>query len=229
MMVPNHSTLRLFFFSLYVAQWQTWLPTQLFFGVTTNPTLLEKAKVNCTIEQLQKLAGHCFQLGAKELHLQAWGTHGETLFQVGQQLAAIDPKVVVKVPSTKVGSIAAARLRQEGIRVTLTAAFKSHQALVAAALDVEYAAPYLGRISDAGDDGRSEIVAMQQALNGVNSATRLLVASIRSPEDLAFLAARGLDTFTLSPAIATQLFDVDLTNAAALNFNRAARRMGAIE
>ena len=229
MTVTAPSTLRLFLDTADVEQWQAWLPTQLFFGATTNPTLLEKAKVNCTVKSLKELAARCFDLGTKELHLQTWGTHIPTIVEVGQQLAAIDPRVVVKVPMTKVGTSAAARLRHAGIRVTLTAVFKSHQALVAAALDAEYAAPYLGRITDAGGDGRSEIAAMQAALNGVKSPTRLLVASIRSPADLAFLSAKGLDTFTLSPAIATQLFDIDLTNAAALNFNRAARRMGASE
>jgi transaldolase len=46
----------------------------------------------------------------------------------------------------------------------------------------------------------------------------LLVASLRSAEDLARLAAEGLDTFTISPAIAAELFAVEPTLAAADQF-----------
>jgi transaldolase len=51
---------------------------------------------------------------------------------------------------------------------------------------------------------------------------RLLVASLRSTEDLARLAAEGLNTFTISPAIAAELFAVEPTLAAAAQFERDA-------
>ena len=57
---------------------------------------------------------------------------------------------------------------------------------------------------------------------------RLLVASIRSADDLAALAAEGCNTFTISPAVAQQLFDVDLTNQAAAQFQQHADEMGAM-
>jgi transaldolase len=47
---------------------------------------------------------------------------------------------------------------------------------------------------------------------------RLLVASLRCPDDLARLAAEGLNTFTISPAIAEALFAVEPTEAAAIQF-----------
>jgi len=56
----------------------------------------------------------------------------------------------------------------------------------------------------------------------VGSPLRLLVASLRSPDDLARLAAEGLDTFTISPAIAEALFAVPPTEAAAQQFERDA-------
>jgi transaldolase len=65
---------------------------------------------------------------------------------------------------------------------------------------------------------------MQRIVEGVarpvqaGAALRLLVASLRSAEDLARLAAEGLDTFTISPAIAAELFAVEPTLAAADQF-----------
>ncbi|MFM7455190.1 MAG: transaldolase family protein, partial [Vulcanococcus sp.] len=106
--------------------------------------------------------------------------------------------------------------------ITFTACYEPAQVLLAAALGAEYIAPYLGRIGDLGRDGHGELVRMQRCVDGVGSPLRLLVASLRSPDDLARLAAEGLDTFTISPAIAAALFAVEPTEAAAAQFERDA-------
>jgi transaldolase len=165
----------------------------------------------------------------KEVQLQTWGTSVDSLVNTGKLLAAIDNRVVVKVPITKVGTEAASRLIAQGIRITLTGVYAVHQALIAAALGADYAAPYLGRINDLRRNGRDDLVAMQRGIDGVGTATRILVASIRSVDDIAFLATQGVNTFTFSPAIAEAFFDVTATNQAAIDFEQAARRMGAEE
>lgn len=206
-----------------IKAWDFWLSKGLFYGVTTNPTLLERAHIPCTLDQLQGLATDAFQRGAQEIHLQTWGTEVEDLVRRGTAISAIDSRVVVKVPITLTGTEAAAQLIQQGIRVTLTGVYAVHQALISAALKADYAAPYLGRMTDLGQDGRQDIISMQKGLNGVKSSTKLLVASIRSIEDLTALAQNSLDTFTVSPAIAEQLFHVDATTDAALAFEKAAQ------
>lgn len=226
-LMTDRPNLRLFLDTADMSEWQTWLPTGLFYGVTTNPLLLDKAQMTCSVKSLQALAEGALQLGAKEVQLQTWGTSVEALANTGKRLAAISDRVVVKVPITRTGTQAASRLKADGIRVTLTGVYAVHQVLIAAALGVDYAAPYLGRINDLGRNGRDDLVAMQNIITGTGSATRLLVASIRSAEDLAFLATRGLDTFTVSPAIATAFFAVSATERAATDFEAAARRMGA--
>lgn len=227
--LPELSTprIRLFLDTANTSQWQNWLPTGLFYGVTTNPLLLERAQVTCSVEQLKDLARQGFELGAQEVQLQTWGTSVEALVKTGKLLAAIDDRVVVKVPITQVGTEAASRLIADGIRITLTGVYAVHQILIAAALGADYVAPYLGRISDLGRNGRDDLVAMQREIVGVGSATRILVASIRSVDDIVFLATQGLDTFTFQEAIAKALFDVTGTNQAAAEFEQAARRMGA--
>ncbi len=213
----------LFLDTAEIEQWEYWLSKGLFYGVTTNPTLLERAHIPCTLEQLQLIAQKAFQLGAQEVHLQTWGSDVCNLVQRGQAIAAIDPRVVVKVPITLIGTEAAAQLLHQGFRVTLTAVYAVHQALVAAALKADYAAPYLGRMADLGQDGHQQIIMMQQGLNGVKSSMKLLVASIRRVDDIVHLTSQGLDTFTVSPVIAEQLFTVEATEAAARAFEEAAQ------
>lgn len=219
---PNTPRIRLFLDTADTREWQNWLSTGLFYGVTTNPLLLEKAQVTCSVEVLKDLARQAFSLGAKEIQLQTWGTSVEALVNTGKRLAAIDDRVVVKVPITQVGTQAASQLIADGIRITLTGVYAVHQVLIAAALGADYAAPYLGRINDIGRNGRDDLVAMQQAIAGVGSTTRILVASIRSVDDITFLATQGLDTFTFREAIAKAFFDVAATNQAAIEFEQAA-------
>lgn len=212
-------TLQLLLDTADPAAWRTWLPSGLFRGVTTNPTLLRRAGQPCTPEGLEALARTAFSLGAQELHLQTWGPDVEAATATGLQLAAIDrARVLVKVPLTRGGCETARRLIEAGVSVTFTACYEVHQVLIAAALGARYVAPYLGRISDGGRDGHAELIAMQRCLDGLGSSTRLLVASLRRPEDLARLAAAGMGTFTFGPDLAAALFASEATAGAAAQF-----------
>jgi transaldolase len=217
------SNLRLMLDSADERQWEEWLPLGLFYGVTTNPLLLETAQVPCEVKALTTMAKNVLSYGVQEVQLQAWGGTIEQYVQMGHRLSDIDPCVVVKIPITKVGTAAAVKLIDAGVRVTLTGVYTAPQVLIAAAIGAEYAAPYLGRIHDSGRNGCEEISAMQRSLYGTHSNTRLLVASIRRVEDMSTLAAEGLNTFTFSGAIAHQLFDVSATLGATEAFEAAAQ------
>lgn len=221
--------LRLLLDSADPADWDAWLPSGLFRGITTNPTLLRRAGQPCTLDALAALTARALALGAAELHLQAWGADLEAC---GRALAQLAPgRIWVKLPITRAGAAAARSLIAEGWPVTFTACYEPAQVLLAAALGADYIAPYLGRIGDLGRDGHAELARMQRIVESASPAAstapprqplRLLVASLRSPDDLARLAAEGLDTFTISPAIAAALFAVEPTLAAAEQFERDA-------
>ena len=58
------------------------------------------------------------------------------------------------------------------------------------AVGAEYAAPYLGRMNDAGKDGLAQVSDMQNIVDKMGSQTRVLVASVRSADEVGLLAAR---------------------------------------
>jgi len=218
--------LRLLLDSADPAAWAEWLPSGLFRGVTTNPTLLRRAGQPCSLEHLALLTARAIDGGVQELHLQAWGSD---LLACGRALFALAPgRIWVKLPITRAGAAAARSLIAEGCPVTFTACYEPAQVLLAAALGADYIAPYLGRITDLGRDGHAQLIRMQRIVDGIAHSAqeglqlRLLVASLRSTEDLARLAAEGLNTFTISPAIAAELFAVEPTLAAAVQFERDA-------
>ena len=219
--------LRFFLDSADVEQWEQWLPLGVFHGVTTNPLLLERAGQDCTLTNLAALGDRAFALGAREIHLQAWGETADQLVACGRKLADLAPEVAVKVPATADGLTAARRLLGEDITVTLTAVYNPGQVLAAAALGCAYAAPYLGRLDDLGRDGTAEVVAMQELLQNTESVTRLLTASLRSWDKVVELAWEGCDTFTFGAAVAEGMVDDPDTEDAAEAFAAAAQKMGA--
>lgn len=222
-MSENQSTLRLYLDTADIPTWQRLLPTGMFYGVTTNPKLLYQENIPCTVDNLAHLAEAAFDLGAQEIHLQVWGEDTAAMLQLGREIAAIDARVSVKVPITPAGIVCARQLIAAGSRVTLTAVHSANQMLIAIAQGAAYAAPYLGRMNDAGLNGLDELRAMQQMAEHSGSATRILAASIRQLSDLTALAAAGLDTFTLLPPLVDELLANELTHRAAAEFNEKAR------
>jgi len=147
----------------------------------------------------------------------------------GRRLAALATArlaVAVKVPGTGDGFRAARELKAEGAVITVTAVYSPGQVVAAAGFGAAYAAPYLGRLSDAGRDGPAAIIAMHEILIRTGSSTRLLTASIRSAGLVVDLARLGLDTFTFGPGVCEELLSETLTDKAAADFQRAAKLMG---
>ena len=221
--------LRLFLDSADPADWRRFLPLGFFHGVTTNPLLLERAGQTCTVANLRELAGMARDLGTREIQMQTWGRNPGQMAETGEKLAELaEPglRVVIKIPATAEGFQVARNLLANGRTVTLTAVYTPGQVMAAASLGAAYAAPYLGRLQDAGQDGAALVLNMHDILTRAGSRTRLLTASLRTVKQIVDLAAKGLDTFTFGPGVADQLLVSDLTSAAAIDFQRAAEAMG---
>jgi transaldolase len=219
---PGEGRIRLYLDSAKRHEWDNWLATGLFYGVTTNPTVLAAAGIACRISSLTDLVHVALEHGIHEVHLQTWGATADEMVEHGSALAKINHRVVVKVPITRMGVEVVRRLRSRDVLTTFTALYAPHQAVTAAVVGVEYAAPYLGRITDSGRDGHAEVIAMHTILNRLDSTTRLLVASIRSADDIGRLAQAGVDTYTLSAAVAAELFSDRQTLEATAIFEAAA-------
>lgn len=70
-----------------------------------------------------------------------------------------------------------------------------------------------------------DIIDMSTSCSG---DVRLLVASIRSADEIAHLASQGCNTFTISSKVAEELVSDPLTVAAAELFEEHAKEMGSI-
>jgi transaldolase len=193
------------------------LATGYVYGVTTNPTLLRRANVRAA--SVPDLARQAFDLGAKEIHLQTYAANAGDIVREGTELAALDPeRVAVKIPAVPQGYAAAARLAEQGVRVTMTAVYTVRQALLADAAGAAYIAVYLGRMRDSGLDALQLVARMQRTLEIQESGMEILAASVRYPEEVEDLAEAGVATATLPWKVLSRLLDSDATDAAAATF-----------
>ena len=204
-------------------EWDELLCTGMFHGVTTNPTLLQQANQPCTAENLHRMANVALQ-SVEEIMVQTWGTTVEDLYETGMALSApARDRIVIRVPITLIGVQAATKLIQAGCRVCLTACFDHKQALIAVSIGAEYIAPYLGCMNDARKDGVKECIEMMEMVDGMQGETRILVTDIRNVHDLSKLACNDMETFTISPKVARDLFVEPLTDNMATDFEKVAR------
>jgi transaldolase len=193
------------------------LATGLFAGLTTNPTILDRAGLG--VGDIEDVHAWARSAGAGEIFLQTWGPDTEALVERGHQLRSLGTDVVVKVAASRQGAAACARLASEGIPTLLTAVHAPGQAMVAAAAGATYLAPYLGKLDDAGRDGIGTVTAMQELLHATGSTTKILLASVRDVSSMVTLARRGVDCFTMGVPVAEAFFDDELTAEAVVRFD----------
>ena len=189
-------------------------------GVTTNPTILERA--HRSVADAPELYARWVSEGAQEVFFQAWGESRGQLLHAAKGILALGPKAVVKVPATRDGFVAAAELSRSGATVLLTAVYSAAQALMAATLGVRYIAPYLGRMQDSGLDGIAEIAEMAALVAG--SGTDVLAASLRTPDAIVALAAVGVPYFTAAPAVILAVLHHDVSERSSMEFEAAVAR-----
>ncbi len=203
---------------------ERWLATGIIHGVTTNPTILHRAGQRA--DGLTEIYRWATAAGAREVFFQAWGTTTAQLVDRGRRLRDLGERAVVKVPASREGVAAAAELSRAGCPVLLTAVYNATQVLLAEAAGARYIAPYLGRMADAGRDAQEEVVAMQEALDGVGGTTEILLASIRSARQVLELSRHGVRAYAVSPAVLDELVADELTDAAVAAFEEHAREIG---
>ena len=187
-----------------------------FAGVTTNPTILDRAGLGQ--RDVPDLYRWLTDLGVGTVYVQVVGRMRDEMLRSAEALRALGP-LTVKVPATAAGFAAAGALVRDGAQVLLTAVYSPAQALMARDCGIQGVAPYVGRMTDAGRAGVESVVAMQQAIG--TEPTRILAASLRSADDIARLAAAGVPDFTLGGPLARSILDDELTRAAVDEFEAA--------
>jgi transaldolase len=223
----RHEPMHLYLDSADLEQLRDGLESPVVYGVTTNPTLLRRA--NLTRASLPGFVSSILDLGAQAVQLQVWSQDANGILRDARNFLEYGPpgSIVPKIPATRDGLKAAAILSREGVPVTLTAVYALEQALFASQLGVAYAAPYLGRLEDSGQDGLGLIQKMQTLIGRYpTNQTRLLVASARTRGAVLSLLEIGVGSITVPTKLLPKLLDHPQTLEAERTFRADAEAMG---
>jgi TalC/MipB family fructose-6-phosphate aldolase len=197
-----------------LARWGT------FAGITTNPLLLARAHTTADVA-IPRLA----EAVPGEIFAQARGTTADALCADAQRLAALAPgRLVVKIPATPAGLIAIHMLGDLRIPTAATAVFRAAQALLAARAGAIYTIPFWHRIGERGGDPARETALAVQACERLYASgvrTRVLVASMRNPDQVMAAFAAGAHAVTVSLEVGRALVDDPGTAAAVAQFEQA--------
>lgn len=207
--------MRLFLDTAHLADIQTAHDWGVLDGITTNPSLA--AKEGLAFNDLVRAIADITP-GPVSAEVVAEGR--DEMVAQAQELVKIADNVVIKVPLTREGVAAGAKLTEMGIPINVTLVFSPAQALLAANIGATFVSPFLGRIDDVGGDGLallSEIVDIY-AVQGY--ATEVLAASLRHPQHVVDAAKIGADVSTMPFAVMEKLFNHPLTDIGVERFNQ---------
>lgn len=172
-------------------------------GVTTNPSILAKYG-KPPYEAL--LAIREFIGNKAELHAQVVSTTAEEMVKEGRKIERIlGNNTYIKIPTIPEGLKAMQILRSEGYHVTATGIYTPMQAYLAAKAGAEYAAPYVNRIDNLGNDGVQTTKKMQDiyARNGLS--TKILAAGFKNSQQVQELCEYGVSCITVASDVIENL------------------------
>jgi transaldolase len=186
-------------------------------GVTTNPSLMAKEGISGRENILNHYKAIC-EIVDGDVSAEVISTDFEGMIAEGKELAAIDDKIVVKVPMIKDGVKALKWFTDNGIRTNCTLVFSAGQAILAAKAGASYVSPFIGRIDDTNWDGMDLIAQIVQIYSIQGYATEVLAASIRNPLHIVKCAEMGADVCTCPLSSITGLLKHPLTDIGLAQF-----------
>ena len=192
-------------------------------GVTTNPSLIYKSGRDFK-EVIKEIA----RIVSGPISAEVTSLDKNEMIDQGLELSKIANNIVIKVPLTEHGLIACKNLSKKSIKVNVTLCFSSSQALIAAKMGATYISPFIGRLDDISNEGLNLIEEIITIYSNYPDRlnTEVLVASIRSPLQVAQVAQMGADVATIPPKIIKQMIEHPLTDIGLNSFMEDWKKTG---
>ncbi|MEM7186935.1 MAG: fructose-6-phosphate aldolase [Bacteroidota bacterium] len=164
-------------------------------GVTTNPSLMAKEGITGRDNILKHYVDIC-NIVDGDVSAEVISTDFDGMVKEGEELAALHPQIVVKVPMIKEGVKAIKYFSDKGIRTNCTLVFSPGQAILAAKAGATYVSPFIGRLDDISTDGLNLIAEIRLIYDNYGFQTEILAASVRHTMHVIDCAKIGADIMT---------------------------------
>ena len=188
-------------------------------GITTNQKIFLKEKGCNFEEQSKKILKMVFP---HPVSLEGPNNLDE-LLNTAMEYSKWGENVVIKVPMLADGSgLKAVRiLETQGIKTNVTAMMSVNQALLAIEAGASYASLFFNRIKDSGDNPVEVVKKSRGIIDNGGFKTKLIVGSIRSPNDVVEIASANPHVITIPYKILKQMPYHQATVATLEEFDKA--------
>lgn len=186
-------------------------------GVTTNPSLMAKEGIKGVQKQHEHYVKICNIVNA-DVSAEVIATDYEGMIREGEELAALNPHIVVKVPCIADGIKAIKYFTGKGIRTNCTLVFSVGQALLAAKAGATYVSPFVGRLDDISEDGIGLVASIVAMYRLYGYQTQVLAASIRHTRHIVECVEVGADVATCPLSAIKGLLSHPLTDSGLKKF-----------
>ncbi|NJD04650.1 MAG: fructose-6-phosphate aldolase [Ruminiclostridium sp.] len=184
-------------------------------GVTTNPTIISKEN-----KPLQKCIRDISALDPDlTILVEVVSLEAKDMINEARQLSRLANNIIVKIPMTSQGLASVRILSQENIRTAVTLVFSCNQAIAASCAGADYIAPFVGRLDDINADGLNLIKSIKKVFTIQNAGTKIISASIRTPQSVAELFISGSDIVTVPGNILQAMYKHPLTDSGLQKFS----------
>jgi transaldolase len=164
-------------------------------GVTTNPSLMAIEGITGADNILKHYVAICEAVEG-DVSAEVIAVDFEGMVKEGEQLAALHPQIVVKIPMIKDGIKALKYFSDRNIKTNCTLIFSAGQALLAAKAGATYVSPFIGRLDDVSTDGTFLISEIREIYDNYAFETEILAASVRHIMHIINCAKIGADVMT---------------------------------
>ena len=198
------------------------LPWGLISGITTNQKIF-LAEKGCNFkDRVQEI----LSLVNGPLSVELTKTDGtdEEMIKEALEYSSWSPKnIAIKVPmfGDGRGLKIISQLHRRRVKTNATALISVNQVMLAAKAGATYASIFFNRVKDAGEDAERAVRESRALLDRMGSPTKIIVGSIRRPEDVAQAAVAGTHVITIPYKILTQMPYHKKTEETIAEFDRA--------
>jgi transaldolase len=165
-------------------------------GVTMNPTMV--AALNR--DYVRNLKEIC-AIADMDVFAQVVSEGAEQMVAEAKALAAIHPRIIVKVQTNAEGVRAMTELKRAGIRTCATAIHSVLEAVAVARAGADHAAIFIGLLGEVDENPTDQLIGTIRSIYDRQRLPTQLMAAVRSSAQLVQSLAAGADEITAPPAV----------------------------
>ena len=199
--------MKIFLDTADVTEIKTRWTTGLIDGITTNPSLIRKSGRNHE-DVYQELK----EIGINDISMEVIGSEVNMISEGKRLHKKFGKCATIKVPCTREGLRACAKLSVDNIRVNVTLIFSVAQAILASKAGATYISPFVGRLDDISFDGVGLVKDIASLYREQMVTTQVLAASLRDVSHAAQCFSFGADVVTMPTKVFDGMYEHILTD-----------------